>query len=325
MVELAIVAAAVLVPLFLLIPLLGKEIDIKHRTIQAARYQAWEYTVWYTGNAQLPDGFDDVSQPVKSTSVTEREARRRFFSTNTLPIEYGDRSGWDDADRNPLWQTHVGTSLYTGGDGPDSYFTANDDTPDPTYIFSGILDALDTVFSLMADIASFLNIDVGFTAINTEGYFHTRVDIPTQPVQGFQSANPLFPTTNVVAQAAVLGDGWNAGGRAHAEHQVGGIVPTKVLGEILEKEPFKTALSVIGIFIPEFRPCNPTVPLYSGDAGSFWLGFIDFDTVHPDRLDGSDSDGHACFGGNCEFTGVAERIPTVIDSSENICGYRPDN
>ena len=176
----------------------------------------------------------------------------------------------------------------------------------------------------MADIASFLNIDVGFTAINTEGYFHTRVDTPTQPVQGFQTADPLFPATNVVARGAVLGDGWNAGGRAHAEHQVGGIVPTKVLGEILEKEPFKTALSVIGIFIPEFRPCNPTVPLYNGDAGSFWLGFIDFDTVHPDRLDGSDSDGHACVGGNCEFTGVAERVPTVIDSSENICGYRPD-
>ncbi|MDZ7736788.1 MAG: hypothetical protein U5P41_12360 [Gammaproteobacteria bacterium] len=79
-----------------------------------------------------------------------------------MPIEYGDRGGWESDDENPLWRTHVGGRLYDGDDGPDSYFTANDDTPDPTFIFSGILDALDTVFELMADIASFLNIDVGF-------------------------------------------------------------------------------------------------------------------------------------------------------------------
>ncbi len=334
MTELAIVAAAFLVPLFLLVPLLGKQIDIKHSTIQAARYQAWEYTAWYTDNGQLPNGFDNASQPVKSTSVTENEARQRFFSRNTLPIQHGDRGGWDDSEKNPLWQTHVGTSLYEGEAGNDGYFTANDSTPDPLYIFNGILNALDTVFSLMADIASFLNIDVGFTAINTKGLFHTRVATETNEVRGFnalpghENNEPLFPATNVVAQAAVLAEGWNAGGREHAESQVGGIVPTKVLGEILEKEPFKTALSVIGLFVPEFRPCNPTIPLYSGDAGSFWLGFIDFDTVHPDRLDGSDTDGHECSpagkaGQNCEFSGVDKRVPTVIDCQENICGYRP--
>ncbi|MDZ7736787.1 MAG: hypothetical protein U5P41_12355 [Gammaproteobacteria bacterium] len=83
MVELAIIAAAILVPLLLLIPLLGKQIDLKHQTIQAARYQAWEYTVWYTDSGRLPDGFSDATQPIKSTTVTEREARRRFFSDNT--------------------------------------------------------------------------------------------------------------------------------------------------------------------------------------------------------------------------------------------------
>ncbi|MDZ7736789.1 MAG: hypothetical protein U5P41_12365 [Gammaproteobacteria bacterium] len=157
------------------------------------------------------------------------------------------------------------------------------------------------------------------------------MDTPTQAVQGarnvthdFEDMTPLFPETNIVAQAAVLGEGWNAGGRKHAEFQVGGIVPTKVLGEILEKEPFKTTLDVISIFIPEFSPCNTRNPMLP-DSGSFWLGFIDFDTVHPDRLDGSDTDGHACdAGGNCQFTGVAERIPTVIDRQDNICGYRPD-
>ena len=326
MTELAIVAAAFLVPLFLLIPLLGKQIDMKHHAIQAARYQAWEYTVWYTENNRLPEGFDvdNVRQPVKDTNTTQAEARRRFFSRNTLPIEAGDRQGWDDEDRNPLWRSHTGSRLYNNDAGPDSSFQANLDTPDATGgIFNGILDALDTVFELMADIASFLNIDVGFTAINTEGLFKTTMDVQTNEVKGFMADEPLFPATNIKTQAAVLGEGWNAGGRAHAEHQVGGIVPTKVLGEILEKEPFKTALDVISAFIPEFAPCNTRNPMLP-DSGSLWLGFIDFDTVHPDRLDGSDTDGHACFGGTCKFSDLPyERKPTVINSQENICGYRP--
>lgn len=324
MTELAIVAAAFLVPLFLLVPLLGKQIDMKHQTIQAARYQAWEYTAWYTDSGRLPEGFDNAQQPVKSTATTEAEARRRFFSNNRLPIVDGDSGGWDDEDKNPLWQAHTGSMLYTGSDGSDSEFKANQDTPDATGgIFNGILNALDTVFELMADIASFLNIDVGFTAINTEGLFKTTVDVETQEVKGFQTDEPLFPSTNITAQAAVLGEGWNAGGREHAEHQVGGIVPTKVLGEILEKEPFKTAMDVISAFVPEFAPCNTRNPMLP-ESGSFWLGFIDFDTVHPDRLDGSDADGHVCKGGNCQFDNLPyEREPTVINQQENICGYRP--
>ena len=47
MTEFTIAATYVLVPLFVFVPLLGKYIDFKHASIQNARYQAWEYTVWY--------------------------------------------------------------------------------------------------------------------------------------------------------------------------------------------------------------------------------------------------------------------------------------
>lgn len=325
MVEMAIIAAAILVPLLLLIPLLGKQIDIKHSSVQAARYEAWEYTVWYSGNGERPDGFHAPSeQPVKSTTNTQRESRRRFFSDNTLPITAADSGGWQQADSNPLWKDHTDELIYTGGIGNDSTYTANDWTPDPTGIFTGVLGALDTVFELLADIASFLNLDVGFTAINIKGYFHNKVAVNTEPVQGYFSDEPLFPATTVRAQAGVLADGWNAGGKPHAEFQIGGIVPTKILGEILEKTPFKEVMSVIGIFVPELRPCNPWIPLYSGDAGSLWLGHIDFDTVHPDRLTGDDADGHVCDAGKvCNFEPRPQRTPTVVDASNNVCAYVP--
>lgn len=325
MVEMAIVSAAILVPLLLLIPLLGKQVDIKHSTIQAARYEAWEYTVWYSGSGEQPDGFHSpASQPVKTTTATQREARQRFFSDPNLPITNSDSSGWNTNQRNPLWQTHVGQSLYSGAVGDDSHIAANQWTPDPTGIFTGILGALDTVFELLADIASFLSIDVGFTAINVKGFFHTKVAVDTQPVQGFITDTPLFPGTTVNAQAGVLADGWNAGGRPHAEFQIGGIVPTKILGEILEKSPFQEVMSVIGLFAPELRPCDPWIPLYNGDAGSLWLGYIDFDSVHPDRLTGDDSDGHVCDAGKvCNFDPRPVRTPTVVDSSNKVCAYVP--
>ena len=53
MTEFQICAAYVLIPLFLMVPLLAKYIDIKHATISAARYQAWEYTAWYNGDSAL--------------------------------------------------------------------------------------------------------------------------------------------------------------------------------------------------------------------------------------------------------------------------------
>jgi hypothetical protein len=41
MTEVLIAATFILVPLFLIVPAFGKFIDMRHATIQAARYQAW--------------------------------------------------------------------------------------------------------------------------------------------------------------------------------------------------------------------------------------------------------------------------------------------
>ncbi len=40
------VAGLVAGPLFLFVPLIGKQLDTDFRTVQAARYATWERTVW---------------------------------------------------------------------------------------------------------------------------------------------------------------------------------------------------------------------------------------------------------------------------------------
>lgn len=61
MVELVIVAAFVLVPLFLAIPIIGKYIDVRTAAVEASRYAAWERTVWYGGASASTISWSDVT------------------------------------------------------------------------------------------------------------------------------------------------------------------------------------------------------------------------------------------------------------------------
>ena len=140
MTETLITAVLVLVPLLLLIPLLGKYIDIKHATIQSARYQAWEYTVWYSSDderdaplssAERSTGFVDgngnsLDNISKTTAQTQIESRRRFFSETDTPITNGDKTGdWNKDERNRLWTDHRGESLVLDNFGDDIDFHVN--------------------------------------------------------------------------------------------------------------------------------------------------------------------------------------------------------
>ena len=74
--EFNVTAAFVLVPLFIMIPLIGKHIDMKHSSVQAARYMAWERTVWFEDSTK-PKG--STKAQVKSQKQLVKETRERFF------------------------------------------------------------------------------------------------------------------------------------------------------------------------------------------------------------------------------------------------------
>src|SRR5512147_2715603 len=103
LVEFLIAATLVLIPLFLIIPLLGKYMDLKATTIQAARYAAWERTVWF-GSADWPAAQkDDIK--------IQREIQQRFFSdTATVKLQSSDSNagGWGGTGPKPLWRDRAG-------------------------------------------------------------------------------------------------------------------------------------------------------------------------------------------------------------------------
>lgn len=70
MVEAVIVMALVLLPLFLVMPLLAKYADVNLTVVEGARYVAWERSVWHDGN-DLPDGANHSTLPQKNSRTIQ--------------------------------------------------------------------------------------------------------------------------------------------------------------------------------------------------------------------------------------------------------------
>jgi len=339
MTEFLVSASFVLVPLFLGISLLAKYIDIKQTAIQAARYQVWEYTVWYAADSETMSGFDASEvvdgviinhvQPIKSTLLTQQETRQRFFTnpgdeTTTLPITSADAAtDWTNADRNPLWTDHTGNLLYTGVDGSIASLQSSEDTPVVPIIgdvVQGISDGIGFIFEIFGDLMGLVGSSVGFDAINNDAYAESTIsmEITVNPtfvtnydnIRGAAGTSDELTggTLDFTSNAAVLSDAWNAGGKLHTYNQVGGTAPVTMLASVLDLIPgISTVWNAVTIFAPELRLCNPGGIYSAADQGSLWLGHIDIDAVHPDRLiDESTGDivgTHECNdAGICDFT-----------------------
>jgi hypothetical protein len=294
MTELLICASFILVPLFLIVPMFGKFIDMQQTAIQAARYEAWEYTVWYasdcerdlfsafSGAQECPmGGFDDAQQPFKTREETQLESRQRFFSSQSvvaagadgsssltgLGLTVADKQGWSEAAPNFAWFDHQGLRMYNAAN-PLGSMVSSDDTPTIPIIgdvLNILVDVIGIVFTAVGDFLSLIGSSVGFDAINTDGYATSTVTLPldTQPVYATLGVvvgprNRNVPASPIIfqGQAGVLTDGWSAGGREHTYNQAGGTVPTVLLKELLNLPGLNEIWAVIGVLAPELRPCN---------------------------------------------------------------------
>ena len=347
MTEMVIAASFVLVPLFLLIPWLGKYIDLHQSAIQAARYEAWEYTVWYENANEAPaTQITQISlstMPLKSIAELQAEAKQRFFSreayANIPTAEANDESdlinegNWDINMTNPLWQDHLGNSLLSptlpignpvvesSGDTPRNNTSNSLDTPLEIneLIFDAANNAVGAIANLITGAAPSFVID------NLKGYSHTQMTIPIVSQPGLVSFGTISGDFAIGAthqtflipvntRAAVLTDGWNAGGRYHAKDQVGEMTiarkltslsdeftalpdyqaiklsghmgvrpdrtPTGEFADLLECDELRADAAGDG-----WGQSSPPIIIPADDEdGSLWTGYVDMGAIHPDRL-----------------------------------------
>lgn len=381
MTEFVISATYVLIPLFIAIPMLAKYIDIKHASIQAARYEAWEYTVWYddanNDDHDILDNFDpDVPgflTPEKTLDTVRNESQRRFYSrVGTNPtvgadndvdnLSFNDAAGWDPDTANHLWKNHRDLPLFTGDVEHSLNTDTSADTPTLSITIAGVeldlgsvvttlLDLAEIGFEFVGDALGVLGSDAGFSAINTDGYsrvsMNTKVwtlsdregDTEIIHVRDRLEDNELTgasaKTVDFLSRASVLSDGWGAGGTDHTYLQVNGATPSILVKEILDLPVLDQIWDIISFIAPELSECtnddDPSPPIisspFAGPEGNLWLGYVDGDVVHPDRLSviGESPDdrlgGHVCDdSGRCVWD---DTIQGLEDAGMNPLSHSP--
>ncbi len=244
MVEFLIAATLVLIPLFLIVPLLGKYMDLKATSIQAARYAAWERTVWFGGTNWESGEKEDIK--------IQHEIQQRFFSnTAEAKLQKSDSgaTGWVGGVK-PLWKDRAGFSMLAAYDADVTRTQVKGDTP-------GLInDVLDPIVSAISTVGGVLG---AAFVLDMDSLYTSTVNVrtvPTTPIRqvldrgaATGAVTPLFTEKNVL-----IANGWSANGAPHVKKQTEGLTPTS----FLQRSPVSDVLTVIQylayLFAPELNP-----------------------------------------------------------------------
>ena len=247
LVEMAVLCA-LLVPMFLLVPLLGKYIHIRQATQQAARAAVWEATV--ASDYAIPDParvgalmidrhFADADAPIRTTASTGNAQ---------------DRVG------NALLNTHADRPLVRRGDVRTQAYENNDD-PAIVNKVSGILSGLPGDFPP-----------------NKKGLVTSHLEVTVQDIRntrgGASTLLEPFDSLGLVMQGSntLLADPWNAAGATGSHpRSVISQVRTLTAGSLLK--PASDALDAIPGWIPII-----------GELSNLDFGYIEPNVVPPDKL-----------------------------------------
>ncbi len=334
MTEFVIAASAILVPLFLVIPFLGKIGELRQNAIQAARYQAWEYTVW---NDPLSDYRDrnngraegqSPTLPARDRGVVNGSQTSELFLYQRPTIGSAAsqsselRNGWSD--------------VYEDAPANRTFASADGETPDPTTIVSdliGVVDAIFSVFTTLNNTFNGLNLPT-FRKLNGDGWQTSEVQLGVaynyplspfvEPPTGTTGSDRISAT--ITARAAVLTDSWGASSKFDAEQQVRGLVPTSLLGgtvgDVLQ--------SLAGTFLLPFgqvfggddgtsRADYTPLPELARPQGERYLefGIVDFEPLPPGAFENDDREVTCGVdGNNGRYNGPSP--------DPRVCGFRED-
>lgn len=252
--EALVTALFFLVPLFLAIAALGKLLDVQHVADVAARYAAWERTVWYPEAS----GFDAIQQPNRKTSneiANEIAARILSDRARQSVIRAGDRSAGGPVNgTDPLWQDHLGKPFFTR---LEQLGTAH-----------ALAAAGGDAAGAVATLPPALLPPLPDTGIASDTIWFKDVARDSAVFARLWPAGEGWKGMEFTANGAIVSNTWAANGSAGTKDMVAKMVPTAgTLGQAV-----KTAVDVgLGVWDP-------------ANMGKLEVGKIAVDVVPPDRL-----------------------------------------
>lgn len=200
-----IVLSFVLVPLMLIVPLVGKYMDIAQTTAEASRYTAFEGTVRHSSSA---DSW-------KSDADLATEVRRRFFSNSDAPVKTNDAAGDFNAHRNTLWFDHHGSPLLPDFKNNVGVVTQKESMSQPSGVLSGFKLPQENLYTgrvnvNIADIPNLPPFDtIGltttrWTTVLVDPWAASGPGQVTAKVKGAGMLFPYKPLETIAAPLAIL-------------------------------------------------------------------------------------------------------------------------
>ncbi|WP_269532039.1 hypothetical protein [Chitinimonas sp. BJYL2] len=272
MIETLIACSLVLVPLFLALPVIAKYLDIRSHAVQAARYAAWERTVFFGGDAASELGWIVGPNAWKANEKTEgavkSEIAARVLSkpSDTAKVESADSSSSNfKGAANGLWQDRIGTSMLAYGDVQGAVGQECDPSGDIGGAIFGGECAPGTVNSVIMPVVAVAS-SVGPFTLEMGGKYTATVTLgaksydPNSYLMSAALARKPMTETSVV-----LGNGWsaegpNTTGRIGVTQQVKGLTPLSLLaaeidmGSLGSLSILNVIQTVMSIWAPELHP-----------------------------------------------------------------------
>ena len=246
-----LVLALVLVPLFLLIPVIAKYQDVAFAVQMSSRYVAFEAM---TRN--------DSQSTWKTPAQLAGEVQRRFFSNSDAPIKTGDVAGNFIAHQNLFWRGPAGEPLIADFDQDVSVGFGAENRPTQAEAFGAAQDGAPFNPFKTAD-------ELGLSA---KGIYTGNVSVKLANLPAGLKAYEPFDKIDlsITRHTSIVVDGWAATDPSQVEARINrpALVPATSLAEVA---PVVDA-AVTAIEIGQIR--GPQ------------LGKLDFwrDVVPPDRL-----------------------------------------
>lgn len=192
-----LVSMLALVPLFILIPYIGKYLDVKSKTVEANRYASWERTNFSDPGAAWGGGENSRSDDQIARDVAQRflgDPRSAILTNGTGPVT-----------ENPLWRDHLGGSLVASAGPLSNGVNINEgDAPVPR---GPAVNLLTSGFSIGP-------LDVGLD-LNKRSFISNGVSVPVVPLPNFSRRGaaisiepPEVPGITFSQSGSILTDPW---------------------------------------------------------------------------------------------------------------------
>lgn len=270
MVEFLVAALFFVVPLFLAVVVIGKFGDVQNSANQAARYAAWERTVWYDDAGSV--FFEKNGSNHKTSTQINNEISARLINDRSLDvttIKNTDKSATSFVNGiDPLWRDTAGEK-YLSQYG--NHVTAVTRLQPSTNIANGAISAISSLPLPQGVVGTLVPPVPGDTLALSTVTFKKIADSST-------AYRRLWPKDTVwgvdwegvdfSASSGILSNTWAANGRNSTEAMVKMSVPTaQGLGTLIQT----TATATMAVW-------DPTL------LGRLDMGKVAADVVPPDRL-----------------------------------------